>query len=308
MMALSFLLLLATHAVAQNSVPFTVSPMSSQLKMPRADARVTDEVIVYNQGDGPAHISVDVGDWTLDPSGEYVYSDAGTNPRSCAKWIQINPPQFVVQPKQHVRVRYTISPPADLKQEHWAMLFFRSRPLAYETSDKISFRIITRVACKVSVLPSIPLEKQGRVLDVSIPEGNATEGIVSFENTGAINTRISGKVSVLDTAGAVVAVGDIGKSVPVLSESERLVKVVWNKPLAPGHYKLQAVIDYGAKALAGFASEADVTEAKPKAAESVDPAKAEPTSTEQPTLAPVGPAATNTTEPDNRPANIKGIQ
>jgi P pilus assembly chaperone PapD len=99
---------------------FAIMPMETRLQMPQGEGRVIDEIEVLNGGNVPLHISSSVVDWKLTPDGDYQYAEAGTEKSSCAKWIQLNPPEFNVAPGKSVRVRYSITPPQTLTDERRA--------------------------------------------------------------------------------------------------------------------------------------------------------------------------------------------
>ncbi len=243
---------------------FGVGPMEVALQAPRPGAKVTSQFELFNSSDQPVHISTYAVDWNTDKSGSMELSEAGTSPASCAKWIQINPAQFILQPKKAVKVRYSIDTPTDLGDERRALVFFQSRPVPLQGQNKMQFAISTRVGCKVFVLPSSPLPRTASVAPLQLEEKPApqTSNIVAtFSNTGGQSLRVSGTVEALDEGGKVVGRGKMMPSnVQVLPRTEQQMRPEWDKPLAPGRYRFRAVLDYGDKKLIGVQGDFSPTE------------------------------------------------
>ncbi|HEX9995784.1 MAG TPA: fimbria/pilus periplasmic chaperone [Abditibacterium sp.] len=245
--------------------------METQLKMPQEGNSVTDEIEVFNGGDTPVHISSSVVDWKLTPDGDYEYGEAGTEKSSCAKWIQLNPPEFNVAPKKSVRVRYSITPTETLTDERRAMIFFASRPIPAKGENKMGLLVATRMGCKVFISPSQQLAKQGVVSDMELQNAPHQRVRVSIKNPGATTFRASGTVQVSDEAGTIVAQGALN-SAQVVPQAER--NLWFNLPalLPAGNYVIKAVVDYGAKQNIGGELKAKVT-AIPTVSAAIAPAK-----------------------------------
>ncbi len=94
-----------------------------------------------------------------------------------------------------------------------------------------------------------------------IPEGHTNglkvelkkEGIdfiLALQNTGKVHFRTKGSITVKDSDGKKAFEVDI-PDVPVLPESEREVKVSYDKSIPKGKYTALAVVDIGKKELIG---------------------------------------------------------
>ena len=156
--------LVLLSAVGHCSV--SVMPMEAKLTMPADGGRLADDIEIFNSGSTPTHVTASVMDWTMTEAGDPQFSEPGTQPRSCAAWIQLNPMSFSVPPGKSVRVRYSIAPRA-IAEEHWAMVFFQTRPVPVKASG-LGINISTRVGCKIFITPAKPLLHQGKITDMDL--------------------------------------------------------------------------------------------------------------------------------------------
>lgn len=257
-----FLSLFASAAHAS----FGIAPMETAVQAP-VGGQTTNSISVTNDDDTPLHITASVMDWTLTPQGDYRYSDPGTLPHSCANWIQLNPSSFVVAPKQTVSVRYSVTTPTDFSEESRAMIFFKSHPLPVKTSDgSMSLNISMRVGCKVFVSPTsaTPATKIGKITDMDVTSPAEGKIKVSFANTGTATFRVKGTAQARDAQGNLVATGHLmPENAQVLPQLSRDLWTQWDKPLSPGIYTFDTVLDYGAKDAAGGQLKAQITPAPP---------------------------------------------
>lgn len=181
----------------------SIMPMDIQLQASSAATRLSDDIEVMNTTSESLHVSSSVMDWTLTLSGHKQYFEAGTQPNSCAKWIQMNPVEFVLAPKQSIRVRYSISQPANLDAEHlgaehWAMIFFTARKTP-RAGQGIGLNVNTRIGCRVLLAPAQKTPPQCKILDMNLPVeaatadavanavANAVAAPVRTTSTGAVN-------------------------------------------------------------------------------------------------------------------------
>jgi hypothetical protein len=73
---------------------------------------------------------------------------------------------------------------------------------------------------------------------------------LSLQNTGKVHYRTKGLITVKDSNGNKAF--EVGlPDVPVLPESEREIKVTYEKPIPKGEYSALAVVDIGKKELIG---------------------------------------------------------
>ncbi|PQV62909.1 P pilus assembly protein, chaperone PapD [Abditibacterium utsteinense] len=271
LLTLAFTLCAGAFGISAAHASFAIMPMETQLKMPQDGNSITDEIEVFNGGDTPLHISSSVVDWKLTPDGDYQYAEAGTEKSSCAKWIQLSPPEFNVAPKKSVRVRYSITPTETLTDERRAMIFFASRPIPVKGENRMGLSVATRMGCKVFVSPAQPLTKNGVLSDMELQNAPRQRVRVSVKNPGAATFRAGGTVQISDEAGTIVAQGVLN-SAQVVPQAERNLWFNLSAPLPAGNYIIKAVVDYGAKQNIGGELKTKVTTA-PMVSAAIAPAK-----------------------------------
>jgi P pilus assembly chaperone PapD len=251
-----FLLFLAITPAARAS--FSIMPMETQQRMTVGETRLTDEIEVYNSGNEPLHVSASAVAWKLTSGGEYEYSEAGTEPLSCANWIQLSPAQFNVLPQKSVRVRYTITAPQNFTNEHRAMIFFTSRPLPVKAGNGMGVMIATRMGCKLFISPAQPLSRVGRITDMELQGSAKSRARVSVQNTAAATFRAKGTLQVHSEDGTLVTQAQ-SNSAQVLPGASRDLWFELSTPLPAGNYMLKVVVDYGTNQLLGGELKAKVT-------------------------------------------------
>jgi P pilus assembly chaperone PapD len=268
--------------------------METQQKMTAGETRLTDEIEVHNSGNEPLHVSASVVDWKLTSGGEYEYSQAGTEPFSCANWIQLSPAEFNVLPQKSVRVRYTITAPQNFTNEHRAMIFFTSRPLPVKASNGMGVMIATRMGCKVFISPAQPLSKAGKITDMKLQSTTKSRAWVSVQNTAVATFRAKGTLQVHGEDGTLVAQAQ-SNSAQVLPGASRDLWFELSAPLPAGNYVLKVVVDYGTKQLLGGELKAKVTSTESVSAASN--AAVNPHEVESSQSSPAGVAPSTTTSP-----------
>lgn len=95
------------------------------------------------------HLKAYVGDWDLSSNNDPVFSKAGTNVRSCAPWIEINPVDFEVKPMSDAAVRFTLVIPDTAAGSHWAVIFFESLPESLPPYGGLGINLQARVGAIV---------------------------------------------------------------------------------------------------------------------------------------------------------------
>ena len=231
-------------------VSISVSPIRVEHLVKQGE-RGTDMISVTNDGTAPTRLKVSIEDWTLTRDGNPMFMKVENNRYSCAGWIRINPVDFRLAPGETREVRYTIIVPQGTEDGGYrAAVIFETVP------DVTPGEKIKRVFLKGRIV-TILYELVGK----PIPEGHTNglkvelkkEGIdfiLALQNTGKVHYRTKGSVTVKDADGKKAFEVDI-PDVPVLPESEREVKVSYDKSIPKGKYTALAVVDIGKKELVG---------------------------------------------------------
>lgn len=231
-------------------VSLSVSPIRVE-HLVRQGEKGTDMISVTNDGTAPTRLKVSVEDWTLTKDGNPMFMKVGNTPYSCAEWIRVNPVDFRIGPGQTREVRYTISVPQGIDDGGYrAAIIFETVP------EVIPGEKTKRVFLKGRIV-TILYEVVGKPILQGHANGLKTERkkegidfILSLQNTGKVHYRTKGTITVKDEKGEKAFEVEI-PDVPVLPESERKIKVSYDKSIPKGKYTATAVVDIGKKELIG---------------------------------------------------------
>jgi len=238
-------------------VSISVSPIRVEHLVKQGE-KGTDTISVTNDGTASTRLKVSIEDWSLTRDGNPMFLKVGKNPYSCADWIRINPVDFRVDPGQTREVRYTVTVPEGIEDGGFRVaIIFETVPEVMPGEKAKRVYLKGRIATIVYEVVGKP-----------IPEGHANslkadlkkEGmdfILALQNTGKVHFRTKGSITVKDSNGNKAFEVDI-PDVPVLQESERDVKVSYDKSIPKGKYTATAVVDIGRKELIGAETTFDI--------------------------------------------------
>jgi hypothetical protein len=224
---------------------------------------------------------VRMGDWDMKPDGSLVFAKMGALPWSCSPWIEANPTNFTLKVGDHVDVRYTIRVPKDTPNGTYRAIFFHQTqevPLPGKRSVAVASAIATILYVTVG-----PHERKGRIVGFSADPKQAK---IRVENLGTDHLRMSGTLKIEDAEGKPVGEVKLPGAV-VLPRSKpddtRIRELVVDFPpelkLAPGRYRLTAIIDYRGSSLLGARTLLAVPEPRADAPETTTPPSTSPETT-----------------------------
>ncbi len=249
--------ILAPALLFSAEVSISVSPIRVEHLVKQGE-KGTDTISVTNDGTAPTRLKVSIEDWTLTRDGNPMFMKVGKNPYSCAEWIRINPVDFRVDPGQTREVRYTVTVPEGIEDGGFRVA------IIFETVPEVTPGEKAKRVYLKGRIATIVYEVVGK----PIPQGHANslkadlkkEGmdfILALQNTGKVHFRTKGSITVKDSNGNKAFEVDI-PDVPVLQESERDVKVSYDKSIPKGKYTATAVVDIGRKELIGAETTFDI--------------------------------------------------
>ena len=249
--------ILAPGLLFSAEVSISVSPIRVEHLVKQSE-KGTDTISVTNDGTAPARLKVSIEDWALTREGNPMFMKVGKNPYSCADWIRINPVDFRINPGQTREVRYTVAVPERVEEAGYRVaIIFETVP------DVTPGEKAKRVYLKGRIA-TIVYEVVGK----PVPQGHANslkadlkkEGmdcILVLQNTGKVHFRTKGSITVKDSNGSKAFEVEL-PDVPVLPESEREIKVSYDKSIPKGKYTATAVVDIGRKELIGAETSFDI--------------------------------------------------
>lgn len=245
----NLLWILCVWSPAWAKLDLEVSPIRAEHQL-QAGEMETNVVRVQNLGDEPLRIRVSFQDWQLDRQGELRFSRPGTHPRSLARWLELNPPDFQLQSGQTREVRYTMTVPATAAPgSYWTALLVDSQAVKPGTVSPKRLAVVGRVA--VMLYNTVgQVEVSGRFESFQVlPERRQLKFILTLANPGQVFFRPRrSKISIKDPQGQEIAQVEV-PDVPILPGTTR--DLIWTKdlPLKPGQYQAEALLDIGRRAL-----------------------------------------------------------
>jgi P pilus assembly chaperone PapD len=238
-------------------VSISVSPIRVEHLVKQGE-KGTDTISVTNDGTAPTRLKVSIEDWALTRDGNPMFMKVGSNPYSCAEWIRINPVDFRVDPGQTREVRYTVTVPEGIEDGGYRVaILFETVPDVTPGEKAKRVYLKGRIATILYEVVGKPLPQgHSNGLKAELKKEGA-DFILALQNTGKVHYRTKGSVTVKDSDGKKAFEVDI-PDVPVLPESERDIKVTYDKPIPKGKYTAIAVVDIGKKELVGAETTFDV--------------------------------------------------
>lgn len=226
---------------------------------PAPASQQKQNITIRNTSGDPVVLECSLQDWKRDSIGNKVYSNAGTLPSSCGRYVKVTPEVLALQPGEEREVEVTLSaPPDSIKQTLNAMLMLTQvNEKKAEKSKIVQTQIVVRMQIGVHVYfePSYLAQK-----DVDLQRlFFAKSGTASKEDLLA-NER--GLVSEIANTGQLVAEGKLRlelsnlqtQQVWKLDEKEfnsmpgDLLQIPFTLPsgLPKGAYNVLAMLDLGA--------------------------------------------------------------
>jgi hypothetical protein len=235
--------LLATTAPAPADLSLDVSPAKYEFQL-AAGKNETIPIMVRNAGGASVHIQVSLGDFQVEPDGNYKFLAVGKGPFSMANWVDVNPREFDLDPQSLKQVRFTVNVPAGASGEYSELVFFTTRP----PRKPGGLAIAERVASKLYEIVPDSAKFAGEIDDVAAkPDASGEKYVVDFHNTGNAHVYLSGRVEIKSGSQVIDRVV-LPRDMLVERNGKRMIEAV-GKKLAAGSYSAIAFIDYGGPSL-----------------------------------------------------------
>lgn len=240
------LVLFASTAGAQSGVDIDVSRIELRVS-PGASVSTSVNVRHPTTVDTAAmKVKPYLRDLAVPVSGTQTFPAAGSTPNSLARWIQVSPANFTLDPGKSQTVRYTVSVPAGTTPGlYWGALFFdaeASRAATKPGTTTINYQVDVGQIIYVQVgegvfggrLTGVAARMSGDTLDV-----NAT-----IANDGSTLIRAAGRAQVRDQqSGALIASVPIDESV-ALPGNRRTFAGQGKLALPKGQYTVLVAMQY----------------------------------------------------------------
>ncbi len=188
-------------------------------------------------------------DFSVDRDNNYTFSEAGHESYSCASWLSVEEPAFVLGAGQTRAVEVTISVPEAVEPGgHYAALFFEAIPP--ETEPGVSVAVGGRIPSLFYLtIPGITdadiaanVEITSLILPGWVGGGPVDIGAV-VHNTGNVHLTIATKAYFTDFRGRQTGEIDLGQTT-ILPGAERALTGTWESTPFAGPAKATFVIGY----------------------------------------------------------------
>ncbi len=166
--------------------------------------------------------------------------------RSDGDWITVTPQKFTIDPGKRQRVSFTVHvPKTGVTGTYWGAILIQGSPRKIQRQGT-TVLAVERFGVKVYVTITGTEIKSGRVTDVRVAALDPLTFNVTFENTGNVQLRPTGSITIISQRGETMRKIPI-EQFPVLPGATAVVTVkdTSTKPLPPGIYLARAALDYG---------------------------------------------------------------
>lgn len=238
-------IILAYQAFAQVSIG--ISPLVFELTGNPGDV-IENQIKIYNPSDNTIGIKMTVEDISpSDEAGHVIVEPAETETYSLARWVNAEPAEFPLQPKEERWVKFTISVPKNAEPGgHYGTVIAGIGAVA--GGEVTGATISPRVG--VLILLTVPGEMKENltVKDFSVPlfsEHGPINFSILFRNEGSVHLKPRGLITISNWLGQKVA--DVSFSEKnVLPGAIRKFETSWNKKwLWAGKYTATLTGSYG---------------------------------------------------------------
>jgi len=216
---------------------------------------------VINKSQKPREFKIEVKDYDRNLEGGLVLLNAGTHPRSLAKFLIVTPLSFTLQPDQKQQISFTIKLPANERGPHWAAVVVTSplptaSPQGTGTDPQqtpIKIGAEEQFIVKMRHTDPTNAVNQGRLvgMQVLLPEKDKPlRVIIDYENSGTTFQQPKGEVRFINARGDVAAKVEI-EPFPMLPGGKRRLEIPLEQKLSSGDYVAVVIIDFGGDFLLG---------------------------------------------------------
>lgn len=249
----TFLTVNAQVSVEHDETPegsISVQPMENYFTLKAGQSKEA-RITINNRSNRKMQFNLYLNDWTRDETGTHVYTEPGTEPHSCTRWVSLDKKFIEVDSnaKGVITVKMTIpDSPTVVEQMKWSMLFIESieESKAPENIKTIRAEVVPKMRWGVHLYQTPPTVARKEIKLISFKP--LADSINTFrlicKNTGDVQTRCKSYVeisSMADNKKTTLPVVEV----PTFPGQERFFdfKLPANTP--KGKYTLVGVVDAG---------------------------------------------------------------
>lgn len=238
---------------------FSVSPLTLEMQSTPESSETTG-LVIRNAGDQLLSVEIKAFDFQMQPNGQEVELELGSNPRGCAQWLHISPSGLVdIGPGERQDVRVTINVPGEVEGTYWAKVAViqasKPKPVR-ETHGDTTMQVFIKQRWEVRVHQSITGtgKLEGDIVNMLVDKFELEEPstlALHFENTGNTLLHCVGKVEIRNEEGEKVKTLPLGHggNFAVYPGSTRIISAPLPEDLDTGHYIALGIVDFGGESL-----------------------------------------------------------
>jgi len=214
-----------------------IEPALIQLEM--SQNRSSGAFVIKNTGEKEERYRAKAVHFTLTPEGGL--KEVAPDEHSLAGWVKFNPKEFVLPPQSSRVIRFSVIPEGKVRpKEYWGAIEFMPLQGAKITTKDSKEHVLNLEILSVVLVPIYGYVEgtkySGITKGISFNKEKEKSYLTcSLLNTGDGILRLGGSCRITDSSGAVVDEIEL-KMVIIFADGERILKMAFNKPLAPGKY------------------------------------------------------------------------
>jgi len=208
-------------------------------------------LVVRNDAAKPQHVRVYLTDYSFTANGTSNFGDAGSSPRSNARWISLAAQTAVIAPGQSAAIRYRVSVPAlspgVAGGSYWSMAMIEAEELPAGVSGRtrgVSVRTVIRPGVQIVTHVGTTASASIGFSNVQVSRGaTGTELRFDARNDGSRARRLTLSVDLYTAAGAFV--GRFSKSRGLVYPGASIRQAFVLGSISKGDYLAFIVADAG---------------------------------------------------------------
>lgn len=233
-----------------------ISTLSIDLNLPPGGS-FTGAFEVINSSEQPREFTVELKDYDRNIEGGLVLLNAGTHPRSLAKFLSFTPAQFALAPKQKQQITFKVEIPATERGPHWAAFAITSPapssgappppPAGQQPSIPVSIGTAEQFVVKIRHTDPTNALNRGRIVNVQAlpPERDKPLRIVvEYENTGTTFQIAKTQLRIVNAKGEIV-VQKKAEEMALLPGGKQRLEIPVTEKLPSGTYLALVIVDFG---------------------------------------------------------------
>lgn len=243
----SLIFLLILGFTLSEAATLRINPTKVRLIITPGESK-SGVIEVENPSEEAITVKAYLQDWkyTSVHDGTKEFFASGVIPLSCADWVTVSLPEFVLSSYGKQKLNYTVKVPKEAAGGHYAVLFFESLLGKPELKENAALGVVVRIGALFYIEPDGSIERLAEVSNFSVQtlKDKPLQINLDFKNTGNVDITCKGTFHIMDKQGMVVARGNFNDSYTFPGEIAKL-NAAWKYAIPKGKYDLIMTFDIG---------------------------------------------------------------